>query len=130
MSKYTDLFYEAESPKPHTSEEDGIKVRPIDEIVYQNRLLEIRSGMVLRLYDTSKSRDSLEQQLKIGFMQQIQELNLQDMLVVYTCLRDSAMLYKMTGNVHQWDRHLEAADFLRKEFGLKILSVNDLANRL
>lgn len=82
-------------------------------------LLEVRSSKVLRLYDASQNRGELEEKLQKGYRSEIKRYNKKEILKIYSYLRDSAMLYKMWGDNDKWDRYLEAADYFRREFGIK-----------
>lgn len=101
-----DESVEADKKKPH----------PHDV----HKLLELRSNPVLRLYDQTLDNDGLSRDLQRGMKKEIRRLFPEERLAVYTYLRDSAMLYKMVGDYKEWNRYLEAADYLRRTFKLKV----------
>lgn len=117
MKNWNELFLDADSGIHDSVEGGTAKETPAYGVII---LLEARSSAVLRLYDASQNRDELEEKLQKEYNDEIKRLNPQERLDVYLYLRDNAMLYKMLGNSFQHNRHLEAADYLRRELGLKI----------
>lgn len=117
MTNWHEKFLDADSGTCDTSQRDTINEPTTHDVGY---LLEIHASNALRLYDSTREKGTLDKKLKKDFRKEVNGLNRQEKLGVYIYLRDNAMLYKMAGDTYQWDRHLEAADYLRREFKLKL----------
>ena len=74
---------------------------------------------ILRWYDSIKA--GLDAKLQHSYTETLGKvLSRKEKILLYDNLRTIAAAYKIVGNYQELDRHLEAADLLRKKFKLKI----------
>ena len=90
--------------------------------------VEIRLENVLRWYDSIRQGSEPKQGSYLETLRRV--LKREDKILLYDALRMAALVYKMTGNDYERNRHLEAADLLRGKFRLKLRKNNGNADNL
>ena len=95
-----------------------LKERPSVPAILPANEVEIRLENVLRWYDSIRQGSEPKQGSYLETLRRV--LKREDKILLYDALRMAALVYKMTGNGYERNRHLEAADLLRGKFRLKL----------
>ncbi|MBS3105940.1 hypothetical protein J4234_06835 [Candidatus Woesearchaeota archaeon] len=89
-----------------------------DEVI---QVLDARVFNMLRLYDSTRHKRLVDKETKRMLKSYIGALGKEDRVQLYGLLRAYAFIFDLEGNSKEYDRHLEAADYLRRSFRLKSL---------
>ncbi len=114
---------------PDTASKTG-GIPSIDQLASANdnevvQVLDVRVFNMLRLYDSTRHKKLIDKETKRMLKGYISALGKEGRVQLYGLLRVYAFIFDLENNSKEYDRHLEAADYLRKSFRLKILPAGE-----